>query len=132
MSTRAFFPIKNFMTQDPITIDSTASLEEALTLMENTGVRHLPVLKDKCLAGVISDRDLARALSQATSRKIREVGEIMSPSPFTVAPEEDMKKVLQIMASNKLGSVVIKTHGERISGIFTTTDAVSLLAKVFS
>lgn len=124
-------PIKNFMTPDPITIEAHATLEEAMNAMEVSGIRHLPVLKDRCLVGVVSDRDLARALSLSHSHQMTEVGQIMSLSPYCVFPEEDMKNVLQVMAANRLGSVVVKTHGERVVGIFTTTDAITLLAKIF-
>lgn len=132
MTSQESYPIKNFMTTDPITIDANASIEEAIQIMETSGVRHLPVLKDKYLVGVISDRDLAKVIQDCSSEKILEVNEVMSPSPYTVSPEEEMKNVLQVMASNRLGSVIIKTHGDRVAGIFTSTDAVSLLAKLFT
>lgn len=130
MTQKDSYPIKNFMTADPITVDAKASLEEAMSAMETSGIRHLPVLKDRCLVGVISDRDLARALNQPSSGKFHTVEEFMSLSPYTVSPEEDMKTVLQVMAANRLGSVIIKSH-ERVIGIFTTTDAITLLSKLF-
>jgi len=85
------------MTTDPITIDANASIEEAIQTMETSGVRHLPVLKDKYLVRVISDRDLAKVIQDSSSEKLFEVNEVMSPSPYTAFPEEEMKNVLQVI-----------------------------------
>ena len=120
--------IKDHMTPSPVTIDAHASIEEAEAMMGERNLRHLPVEKDGFLVGVLSDRDLATGRAPRTSRKVEEV---MTPQPFVVSPEDDIEKVAEVMASNRLGSVIVKGHGGKVSGIFTTTDALTLLAKVF-
>ncbi len=52
--------VERWMTPDPVTIDPDATLGEALDLMLSGGFRHLPVVDDDLLVGVISMRDLAQ------------------------------------------------------------------------
>ncbi|MGZ8614599.1 MAG: CBS domain-containing protein [Actinomycetota bacterium] len=52
--------VERWMTPDPVTIDPDATLGEALDLMLSGGFRHLPVMDDDLLVGVISMRDLAQ------------------------------------------------------------------------
>jgi CBS domain-containing protein len=55
--------VSQWMTRDPATIDPDATVGEALDRMITGGFRHLPVMKDEAVVGVVSMRDLAQALS---------------------------------------------------------------------
>ncbi len=57
--------VERWMTPDPVTIDPDATLGEALDLMLSGGFRHLPVVDDDRLVGVISMRDLAQRTAKA-------------------------------------------------------------------
>ena len=123
-------PIREYMTPRPVTVPARATLEEALELMDDHGLRHLPVEKDGCLAGVISDRDIARAFSEPLPIGRHVVETAMTPEPYTVLPDSDLREVLEIMAANRMGSVVIQDVGKRVVGIFTTTDAIRVLSSL--
>ena len=56
-------PVAHWMTQRPVTIGPDASVEEALEKMLAGGFRHLPVLEGERLVGMVSMRDLSKALS---------------------------------------------------------------------
>ncbi len=53
-------PVSLLMTRNPVTCSPTDSLHHALQLMERHHIRHLPVLDDGTLIGVISTRDFTR------------------------------------------------------------------------
>ncbi|HLA92731.1 MAG TPA: CBS domain-containing protein [Actinomycetota bacterium] len=53
------------MTPDPVTIGPDASVGEALDLMLSRGFRHLPVMENDTVVGVVSMRDLAKSISKA-------------------------------------------------------------------
>ncbi|MCS6961518.1 MAG: CBS domain-containing protein [Deltaproteobacteria bacterium] len=57
-------PIKKHMTSPVKTVSPTDPLVYALTLMSQGGFRHLPVLQDNVLLGVISVRDILDFISQ--------------------------------------------------------------------
>jgi CBS domain-containing protein len=56
------------MTPDPVTISEAASLEDACGLIEQHGIKRLPVVRDNQLVGVIARADLVRALTRAIHR----------------------------------------------------------------
>lgn len=60
--------IAEIMTDDPITVPATTALHEALLIMKEKKVRHLPVLADGNLVGVLTLTDLARALGSQKSQ----------------------------------------------------------------
>ena len=53
-------PVSQLMTRCPVTCAPTDSLRHALQLMEDHHIRHLPVLDDGHLIGVVSARDFTR------------------------------------------------------------------------
>ncbi len=57
-------PIERWMTPDPTTIGSEATAGEALDVMLSGGFRHLPVVDEGAVVGVVSMRDLVRAMSK--------------------------------------------------------------------
>ena len=57
-------PVDGWMSRRPVTIDSDASVGHALDVMLEHGFRHLPVLEDGELAGVVSMRDISGALAK--------------------------------------------------------------------
>ena len=57
-----------------LTITPKTTLPEALRLVQHRGIRHLPVVEDDKLVGIVSDRDLKRAMaSPATSLERHEL-----------------------------------------------------------
>jgi CBS domain-containing protein len=62
------------MSVSPVTIPPSLSVHEAHTLMHQRKIRHLPVLQDGCLVGIVSDRDIRLVLpSPATSLAVWEI-----------------------------------------------------------
>lgn len=122
--------IKDYMTRSPRIVEARASIEEAQALMQDQALRHLPVLKDGKIVGILSDRDLAGVFGRRHAETLR-VEEVMTPSPYFVDPDGDIQQIAQIMAANRLGSVLVKGPGEKLEGIFTTTNALELLARLF-
>ena len=57
-------PVEGWMSRGPITIDSGASVGHALDVMLEHGFRHLPVFEEGELVGVVSMRDISRALAK--------------------------------------------------------------------
>ena len=49
---------RDLMTVDPVTVDPKASIGEAWDLMRELEIRHVPVVQDGALVGMLSDRDL--------------------------------------------------------------------------
>lgn len=122
--------VQRFMTVNPTVIGSQRTLAEAHQLMRERGIRHLPVVDDRRLVGLVSQRDLylletLRAVDVALER----VAEAMTPEPYAVTPDAPLDEVAAEMAEHKYGSTVIVEDGE-VVGIFTTVDALRALSSV--
>jgi acetoin utilization protein AcuB len=122
--------ISRYMTKQPWTITRDASLREAHKLMHEHQIRHLPVIEDGQLVGVVTDRDLR--LLEATAHMdplTTHVEEAMAERPFMVTSDAPVDEVAQIMSEKKYGSVIVMGR-DGIEGIFTAVDACRVLAEI--
>jgi CBS domain-containing protein len=110
--------IESLVTYNPLAISAKATLEEALNSMDEYHFHHLPVVdQHRRLVGIVSDLDVRRAGgSKGTS-----VGDVMTPSPISVAHHSPPGTALRVMLDRRFHSVPV-LEGERLIGIITTTD----------
>jgi acetoin utilization protein AcuB len=124
-------PIKAVMTPFPHTIDADAPLRQARNMMLEHEIRHLPVKRRQRLVGVLTDRDLKRALDPSLGLAPKDelfVDDVMIADAYTVSLDEPLDAVLVEMADRHIGCVlVVKDH--HLAGIFTNTDACRVLAE---
>lgn len=123
-------PLKNFTTQNPITVTEDIAIDELIMLMEGAGIRHLPVVGQGKVIGIISDRDI-RLFSGLSDPEKYQVcaGDIMSPNPLTLSSNTPLEEVALLMSDKKVGSVIVVEDGQ-FYGIFTATDALNALVEV--
>jgi acetoin utilization protein AcuB len=118
------------MTSAPHSIGRDQTLSRAQERMRELGVRHLPVLEGGKLVGVLSQRD---ALFVETLRDVDPaqvlVEEAMTSDVYVARPETPLAEVAAAMAEHKYGCVVVMT-GARLTGIFTTVDALRALIAI--
>lgn len=119
--------VQNFMTRLPHTIGQDQSLAVAHGLMRTYDLRHLPVLKDGRLVGIVSQRDLylIESLEGVDMAQVP-VGDAMITEIYTVGPRTSVRKIAAEMATHRYGCAVVM-DGDAIIGIFTTTDALATL-----
>ena len=122
--------VQKHMTLSPQVVSSRHTLAQAHQLMRERNIRHLPVVDDGRLVGVVSQRDLyllqtLNGLDPATET----VKEAMSQEPFAVRPDAPLDEVALAMAERKYGSAVVVDQGV-VVGLFTTVDALRALAVV--
>jgi len=96
--------------------------------MELHGIRHLPVVEDGSLVGVITERDarLTQVIESATGNG-PPVGEICSIEPYVVFDDTEVAEVTRHMAQFKIDCALIADRDAGFVGIFTTVDACKLI-----
>lgn len=107
--------VKEIMTENPATATELMSVADALGLLYELDVRHLPVVRGRELVGIISDRDL-RAFSAAADDEAMEavegarsanVGNFMNTSTVKVDPETNLREVLELMLLHRVGAIPV-------------------------
>ncbi len=122
--------VQRHMTLAPVVISSRRSLAEAHQLMRENAIRHLPVVDDGRLVGMVSQRDLYLLETlRAVDPAIETVAEAMSPDVYAVRPDAPLDEVALAMADRRYGSAVVVDRGAVI-GVFTTVDALRALASM--
>jgi len=99
--------IRALMTPAPISVSPSIPVDEARALMQRHRIRHLPVLENGRLVGIVSDRDIRLVLpSPATSLSVYEigyllarltVGEIMTYFPVTIGADRLVAEAIKRM-----------------------------------
>jgi CBS domain-containing protein len=109
------------MTRDVVVVSPTVSVGAAAHLMNRLKVRHLPVVDDRRLVGILSDRDLLKHESEVTC------GEAMTAAPVTCSPQSSVGRVAQLMLEHKIDSIPIVSLSGTLTGLVTSTDLLGLL-----
>ncbi len=118
--------IRGAMVKFPYVASPDMTLTEAALYMKECRIRHLPVIADDQILGLVSERDLKEYQDGDRFQDLC-LHEIIKYAAFVVSENEDLKSVLGMMASNKMGSALVVNSENQLTGIFTTTDALLLL-----
>jgi acetoin utilization protein AcuB len=106
---------KDIMTENPVTSSERMSVAEALGLLYELDVRHLPVVRGRELVGIISDRDFNEftgaaeddVIDAVESARSATVGNFMNTSPVKVDPETNVRDVVELMLLHRVGAVPV-------------------------
>jgi acetoin utilization protein AcuB len=135
--------IADLMSTKLYTVSPDDSVEGAVRLLQQRGVRHLLVLDGHDLVGILSDRDLKRALdtTKAKRKKVLNLGglyfllepilvrEIMTRDPTSVGPDTTAQQAASTMVKNRFGALPVVKAGKLI-GIVTETDLLRYFASL--
>jgi CBS domain-containing protein len=123
--------VSRYMSRQPWTIPRDATVAQAHQVMRAHQIRHLPVVEERKLVGIVSLRDLYLMETFPDSRaEDIFIEEAMSDDVYCVSVDEPLDRVVEEMAKRKLGAaVVVDGHGG-VDGIFTSVDALQVLAEV--
>lgn len=100
--------VQKYMTTQPHTIGYDQTLAKAKEIMSEYRIRHLPVLKNEKLVGVVTDRDVSLLLSfKDTDPQKTYVYEVYSELPYSTSPEAHLDEVVAYMAEKKYGSALV-------------------------
>jgi acetoin utilization protein AcuB len=121
--------ISHYMTPSPWTVRAGAQLSEARELMRAHDIRHLPVLEGGKVVGLLSQRDVYVLERYAQFGTGLTVEDAMTQDVYSVGLDEPVAAVVRQMAEHRYGSALVIGPRDKIEGIFTTVDAMRLLAR---
>jgi CBS domain-containing protein len=123
--------VAEFMTRDLVTVRADDDLALAESLLRLGGIRHLPVVQDGRLVGLLTQRDLLRSghAGRESARTAR-VGDAMTAGPSTVRPATSLATAARTMLEHKYGCLPVCEEDGRLVGIVTEADFVRFAADV--
>jgi len=116
--------VDSVATAHPEVIGPNRTVAQARAALARLWVRHLPVVEDGALLGVLSWRDLEGVSSGATVR------DLCDPAPVTARWNHSVREVAQQMVDRRIGAVPILDEDGALSGIITRIDLIRAVLAV--
>jgi CBS domain-containing membrane protein len=128
--------VKHIMSREVVALEEDEDLDLAQTMMQLARIRHLPVLKNGRLVGLVSHRDLLRAqisdmaaLTAVETEAVRRAihaSQVMTRDVRTVGPDTPLLEAARLIHKLKLGCLPV-LEGDTLVGIITESDFVRLV-----
>ena len=132
-------PVSTIMSTNIIALDRTDELESAEILFKRHKIRHIPVVKEDVIIGMLSYTDLLRiSFADAVDESETEIeslvynmftiDQVMAKNVVTVNSDASIKEVAMILAKKEFHALPVVDNGHLV-GIVTTTDLINYLLK---
>jgi len=119
--------VGELMTRDLVTLKETQNLAVADELLRLNRIRHLPVVREDKLVGLITHRDLLKAATRKSPDPAKQplwAADIMNREVRTVRPDTSLKEAVKVMLDNKFGCLPVVGEAGNLLGILTEADLV--------
>ena len=124
--------VSSIMTKEVMTVDMDISLMAICGIFDDKRFHHLLVIEDNELCGVISDRDVVKALSpflNTLAEQTRDLTtlrkrahQIMSRKPITITKEASAEDAVRLMFQESISCLPVVSSDGQIEGIVTRKD----------
>ena len=131
--------VRDVMAQNPLTLDRNETLDLAESIMNLGRIRHMPVVDDGRVIGILSQRDLFRSAlltalgfgRKTTTALIKtiKIKEVMTEDVITIAPETTIKDAARTMIDKKIGCLPV-VENEKLIGLLTETDILRYVVEL--
>lgn len=122
--------VRDIMSTELVTVDPTTTLTEAARVMSIAGAGSALVLDEGSLIGILTERDILRALGGSPSADLARVSSVtrwMSPNPETVSPETTAADALDQMLFGAFRHLPV-VEGDRVVGVVSMRDLAERLS----
>lgn len=131
--------VSDWMTSKVYTVSPEDSVTEAVNLMKQHKIKHVPVVVDGVVAGIVSDRDIKEFMpSKATTLDMYElhylisntkIKDIMKTKVYTTTPDAPIEQAAMLMHDNKVGCLPVCSGG-KLAGIVSDWDIFEALVDI--
>lgn len=133
--------VGHVMSKRVVTVELDDHLEVVKEIFDRLRFHHLPVLSDGIVVGVVSDRDLLKAISPnvGTARETerdaatlhKRVHQIMSRHPVTLHPEATVAQAVELFNTHRISCIPVVDREGRPAGLLSWRDLLRALADKF-
>ncbi len=132
--------VQNWMSSDLITVDEDTPIIHVTKLLEENDIRHVPVVRDGKLVGLITDQQIKEAYpSKMTTMKAQELyyllaelkaRDVMRRDPVTIRPDETMEVAAVKMLEHKVTGLPVVSEKGKLVGLITQGDVFRVLISI--
>ena len=128
--------VKDWMAKEVVTIAPEASAKEAFALMKSLKIRHLVVVKEGVVLGIVTDRDLRRPTVSDVFKSWHDlyrvsdefhVEDVMVSPVITIDANADIQEAAELIVKHRIGALPITDAHAGLAGILTETDLLKAL-----
>ena len=119
--------VKDVMTKSVISVDSSATINEAAKMMEDTKVGAIIVMENNTPVGIVTDRDFAVKVAAHAYQISEPIKKIMSSPLIAIGLDETVLMVADLMYTRGLRKLPV-IDNDQVVGMITATDLVNQLA----
>ncbi|MDH4220770.1 MAG: CBS and ACT domain-containing protein [Candidatus Aminicenantes bacterium] len=116
--------IKEWMVKNPITVTKDQTIQECVDLMKEHSIRHLPVVENKKLSGLVTESNLRQVFLASMIEDLK-LEDVMIRDPITVAPDTEIEDAAKLIYHNKIGGLPVVDNDDQVVGIITVADLVA-------
>ena len=113
------------------TVSPEDSVQSAEFCMKTFRYRHLPVVADTGLVGIISDRDVAKAIALQQKGKQVSVGEFMTSPVVTVDRHESLLAAVHSLLDHRIGALIVVDAGVPVA-VLSAIDMLRVLERLLA
>lgn len=130
---RPYLPVSSICSSVTHSLPASATVADAITLMDEQGGNHLVVTADTHVAGLVGRQWLlAWLLENQTSAMSQNLTHIELPAFLTASPETDAHQLARLMLAHQLNAALVVDAKGSATGVVTSTDYLRLYASVGS
>jgi CBS domain-containing protein len=119
--------IRDVMTSNPRTVETSSSVVEAARLMKSEDVGALPIVEGDRAVGMVTDRDIVlRVVAAGGDAQSTTVGDVASRDLVTVDPDQSLEEAARLMAQHQLRRIPVTEEDGRLVGILSQGDVAQL------
>lgn len=113
--------VRDAMTEVVLGGEGSTTIAEAASRMAQRRVGSFLVLDGERLAGIFTERDIVRAISQDAAALQAQIAHWMTPDPHTISPDATLEDALRAMVEGNYRHLPV-TEGERLVGMLSMRD----------
>lgn len=114
--------LKEIMRADVVDVEPAATLQEAAQAMKDGKISSVLVTEDGYLIGILTERDMVKAVAEGIDTEVVHVRDYMTPAPVAVTPDTSVEEGVQIMLEHGFRHLPIVDGERELKGVVSIRD----------
>lgn len=121
--------VEEWMTRNVVCITQDKTIQDCVDLMKKHSIRHLPVVQDGRLIGLVTEGDLRQVFLASLIEELT-ITDVMIRDPITVSPDTEIEDAARVIYYNKIGGLPVVDEDDKVLGIITVADILAAFIEI--